>query len=388
MDAPKLPRLQADLLLRGVAEMPVVTLMGPRQAGKTTLARTILPDWTYVNLEQLDHRAQATSDPRGFLEYHGNRVIIDEVQHVPDLLSYIQVRVDELGGSGHYVLTGSHNLMLLRQVSQSLAGRTYIQELLPLSAVELDAAGMLPDDVDEWIFRGGYPRLYERPRNPAPWLLSYIQTYVERDVRQVIDLRRVDLFGKFIRIAAGRIGQLWNQASVATEVGVDAMTINSWMNVLATSYIVFKLQPHHENFTKRLVRSPKLYFHDTGLACALLGLQRKEELASHWARGALFENAIIADRYKAVRNQGQRPAMYFWRDSHGLEVDLLEEGPVRKLTEIKSAATTTAAMFNNIRKYRDLFPREAKCALVYAGPDGPSRDGIRVMNWRSCVLRS
>jgi predicted AAA+ superfamily ATPase len=182
----KLPRDQAHLLLKGVAEMPVVTLMGPRQAGKTTLARDVLPEWSYVNLEQLDHRTQAIEDPVGFLDHYGPQLIIDEVQHAPDLLSYIQVRVDELGGNGHYVLTGSHNLMLLRQVSQSLAGRTYIQELLPLSAAELDAAGLLPDNVDQWIFRGGYPRLYEQPRDPAPWLLSYIQTYVERDVRQVI----------------------------------------------------------------------------------------------------------------------------------------------------------------------------------------------------------
>jgi predicted AAA+ superfamily ATPase len=378
----KLPRDQAHLLLKGVAEMPVVTLMGPRQAGKTTLARDVLPEWSYVNLEQLDHRTQAIEDPVGFLDHYGPQLIIDEVQHAPDLLSYIQVRVDELGGNGHYVLTGSHNLMLLRQVSQSLAGRTYIQELLPLSAAELDAAGLLPDNVDQWIFRGGYPRLYEQPRDPAPWLLSYIQTYVERDVRQVIDLRNVSLFSKFIQIAAGRIGQLWNQASVATEVGVDANTINSWMSVLETSYIVFKLQPHFENFTKRLVKSPKLYFSDTGLACALLGLQTPDDLARHWARGALFENAIIVDRYKAALNKGRRPNLYFWRDSHGVEIDLLEDGPTRKLTEIKSGSTITSAMFNSLHKYRELYPRKVECALVYSGSDGPPRDGIRVLNWK------
>lgn len=376
------------MLLKSVAEMPVVTLMGPRQAGKTTLARSVLPGWTYVNLEQLDHRTHATEDPLGFLDHHGRQVIIDEVQHAPDLLSYIQVRVDEQGGNGHYVLTGSHNLMLLRQVSQSLAGRTYIQELLPLSAAELHGAGLLPDDVDHWIFRGGYPRLYEQQRDPAPWLLSYIQTYVERDVRQVIDLRHVGLFSKFIQIAAGRIGQLWNQASVATEVGVDAMTINSWMSVLETSYIVFKLQPHYENFSKRLVKSPKLYFTDTGLACALLGLQGPEELALHWARGALFENALIVDRLKALRNAGRRPNLYFWRDSHGLEVDLLEDGPTRRLTEIKSSTTTTASMFTSLRKYRALYPREAECTVVYAGTDGAPRDEVRVLNWKSYVLET
>lgn len=378
-----LPREQGPLLKRGVSEMPIVTLMGPRQSGKTTLVRHQFPGWAYVNLEQLDLRGQAIADPRGFLDRLGKGVILDEVQHAPDLLSYIQVRVDELGGNGHYILTGSHNLLMLRQVSQSLAGRTYIQELLPLSATELLAARLLPGPVDEWIFRGGYPRLYGPGIDPSSWLLSYIQTYIERDARQVLDLRNLDHFAKFLRIAAGRIGQLWNQAAVANEVGVDAMTINSWMNVLVTGYIVFKLQPHHENFTKRLVKSPKLYFHDTGLACALLGLRKAEDLAAHWARGALFENAILADRIKSAYNKGHRPDLYFWRDSRGLEVDLLEDGPRRQLIELKSASTLHPAMFEKLGKYRKLYNRDADYTLVYDGPHDGERDGIRFLNWRS-----
>jgi predicted AAA+ superfamily ATPase len=382
----KIQRTQGPLLRQGIAEMPIVTLMGPRQSGKTTLARQELPDWTYVNLEQLDMRDRAIQDPRGFLEQYGKRVILDEIQHAPDLLSYIQVRVDELGGNGHYVLTGSHNLLMLRQVSQSLAGRTYIQVLLPLSATELGTAGLLPQELDEWIFKGGYPRLYEQARDPVPWLLSYIQTYIERDARQVIDLRNVDLFGKFLQIAAGRIGQLWNQSSVATEVGVDAMTINSWMNVLVTSYVVFKLQPHHENFTKRVVKSPKLYFHDTGLACALLGMRKAEDLSLHWARGALYENAIIADRMRSAYNKGDRPNQYFWRDNHGMEVDLLEDGPRRHLIELKSASTPGASMFKGLAKYRELYAREADYTLVHNGPHESERDGMRAMNWRPFLI--
>ena len=383
----KIVRDQSSILLRGVAEMPIVTLMGPRQSGKTTLARQQLPDWTYVNLEQLDMRDEAIRDPRGFLEQFGERVILDEVQNAPNLLSYIQVRVDELGGNGHYVLTGSHNLLMLRHVSQSLAGRTYIQVLLPLSASELDAGNALPADLDAWIFRGGYPRLYEQPRDPAPWLLAYIQTYIERDARQVIDLRNVDLFAKFLQIAAGRVGQLWNQASVASEVGVDAMTINSWMNVLVTSYIVFKLQPHHENFTKRIVKSPKLYFHDTGLACALLGMRKVDDLSRHWARGALYENAIIADRMKSAYNRGERPNQYFWRDNHGMELDLLEDGPRRHLIELKSSSTLDASMFRSLNKYRELFKREADYSVVYNGPHESERDGMRAMNWRNFLTK-
>ena len=385
-------RAQSPLLRRGIAEMPIVTLMGPRQSGKTTLARSTVPEWTYVNLEQLDVRARAIEDPRGFLEQLGKGVILDEVQHAPDLLSYIQVRVDELGGNGHYLLTGSHNLLMLRQVSQSLAGRTYIHELLPLSAAELHGAGLLPDAVDDWIFRGGYPRLYEEtsdaagPRNPVPWLLSYIQTYIERDVRQVIDLRNVDRFGKFLQIAAGRIGQLWNQTSVANDVGVDAMTINSWLNVLQASYIVFRLQPHHQNFTKRLVKTPKVYFHDTGLACALLGLRNKEELATHWARGVLFENAVIADRIKAAYNKGDRPQVYFWRDKHGHEVDLLEEGTRRQVVELKSASTLNNAMFDGLANYRKLYGGDADYSVVYTGPFSTARDDMKAMNWREFVL--
>jgi predicted AAA+ superfamily ATPase len=373
----RVKRVQSNAILRGVAEMPIVTLMGPRQSGKTTLVRQELPDWTYVNLEQLDMRDHAIRDPRGFLEQLGERVILDEVQNAPDLLSYIQVRVDELGGNGHYVLTGSHNLLMLRRVSQSLAGRTYIQVLLPLSASELDTAHALPAELDAWIFRGGYPRLYEQPRDPAPWLLAYIQTYIERDARQVIDLRNVDLFAKFLQVAAGRVGQLWNQASVAADVGVDAMTINSWMNVLVTSYIVFKLQPHHENFTKRIVKSPKLYFHDTGLACALLGIRKAEDLSQHWARGALYENAIIAER----------PNQYFWRDNHGLEVDLLEDGPRRHLIELKHSSTLAPSMFRGLNKYRALYRREAVYSVVYNGPHESERDGMHAVNWRTFLTQ-
>jgi predicted AAA+ superfamily ATPase len=384
-----IPRIQSALLQRGVNDMPVVTLMGPRQAGKTTLAREQLPNWKYVNLEQLDQRNHASADPRGFLEQHGKGVIIDEVQHVPELLSYIQVRVDELRGNGHYILTGSHNLLMLRQVSQSLAGRTYIQHLPPLSAIELERAGALPEVLNEWIFRGGYPRLYEEARDPTPWLLAYIQTYVERDARQVIDLRNVDLFSKFLQIAAGRIGQLWNQSSVANDVGVDANTINSWMNVLETSYITFRLQPHFENFTKRLVRSNKVYFHDTGLACALLGIRSAAEITSHWARGVLFENAIIADRNKVAMNSGQLPRSYFWRDPKGREVDLLEDRQPRILTEIKSAATITPTHVQSMLDYKALYKGPLKAQCVYTGETRRIQNEVELINWRDYVtLRS
>lgn len=375
-------REMTTLLRTGVREMPVVTITGPRQSGKTTLVRETLPKYGYVNLERKDLREEALADPVGMLERLGDKVILDEVQHAPDLLSYIQVRVDEKRKNGQYVLTGSQNLLLLEKVSQSLAGRTHVLHLLPLSARELHRAGLLDNDPWAWVHKGGYPAMAAGPARRGNWLQSYIETYVQRDVRQVLNVQDLDRFGRFITLCAARTGQLWNQGSVATELGVDATTINRWLSLLQSSYIVFKLQPHHRNYNKRLVKTPKLYFHDTGLACNLLGIPSPSALALHWMKGPLLENAIMADRLKARYNAGLAPGLSFWRDNHGHEIDLLEEGNPMHAVEVKAGSTLTTDMRAGLEWYRDLTGEAPRCTLVYLGDVSSTRNGIAVANWR------
>lgn len=309
-------------------------------------------------------------------------MILDEVQHAPDLLSYIQVRVDEKRRNGVYVLTGSQNLLLLEKVSQSLAGRSYVLHLLPLSARELLRAGLLGEDPWAWVHKGGYPAMATGRVRKGNWLQSYIETYVQRDVRQVLNVQDLDRFGRFITLCAARTGQLWNQSSVSTELGVDATTVQRWLSLLQSSYIVFKLQPHHRNYNKRLVRTPKLYFHDTGLACSLLGIPSPKDLAMHWMKGPLLENAIVVDRLKARYNAGLAPGLSFWRDNHGHEIDLLEEGNPMHAIEVKAGSTLSAEMRAGLEWYRDLAGGNTRCTLVYLGDVRSTRDGITVVKWK------
>ena len=342
-------------LLDLAAKYPVITLTGPRQSGKSTLLKHTFPDYDYVSLENIDMRAFAQNDPRGFLASFPNHVIIDEVQRVPQLLSYIQTHVDDKGEIGMYMLAGSQNFLLMDSVNQSLAGRTAILRLLPFSRHELTRAQMAPSSLNDLIFMGGYPRLYDKQIAPTDFYPHYIQTYVERDVRQLRNIGELSTFVRFVKLCAGRIGQLLNLSSIANECGISTPTAAAWISVLEVSYICYLLKPDWNNFAKRLVKSPKLYFFDTGLACSLLGIESAKQLDSHFLRGGLFENMIINEFIKRSWNTGKQEDLRFWRDSQGNEIDLLVYDNAQiEAYEIKSGQTLSTDYFKGLTKWSEL----------------------------------
>lgn len=365
-------------LLRSAAEYPVVTLTGPRQSGKSTILKETFPEYETVSLEDMDMRKFAAEDPRGFLRRFPEQTIIDEIQRVPSLLSYIQTHTDRLDREGVYCISGSQNIMLLQQVDQSLAGRTSVLKLLPLSHSEMMEAGILPRSIDEEIFNGGYPRIYHKNLNVAKYYRNYFETYVERDVRTVKKITDLDKFIRFTGLCAGRIGQLLNVASIATECGISVNAAHEWLSVLEASYVIYLLRPYHRNYNKRLVKSPKLYFIDTGLACHLLGLASPENLRNHYMRGSLFENMVVVDFLKKALNRGETPQIYFWRDSNGEEIDLIESSDdVPHAYEIKSGATLSEGYFSGIRKWRKYSEEPPEnCSVIYGGDEFfPTKDG-------------
>ena len=380
----KIERQAQKLLLERAALYPVVTVLGPRQSGKTTLCRLAFPDKPYVNLEQPDVREFAQQDPKAFLAQHLDGAVLDEIQNVPSLLSWIQVLTDADPRSGRFVLTGSHQLQLSAQLSQSLAGRTAVIELLPLSLAELVAqSAETPTEIDvnPWMLQGGYPRIHAQQMPPEVMLSDYFATYVERDVRQLINLRHMREFGQCVRLLAGRTGQLLNHSGLGNEVGVSSNTITQWLSILEASYLVFTLAPWSANIGKRLVKSPKVYFYDVGLACWLLGIKTVEQLQHHPLRGALFENLVVLEVMKAQRNQGLRDPLYFFRDSNGLEIDLmLERADGLALVEIKAAQTIAAPLFKSLRSVSDVLGDRVKSQhLVYGGSTSQERTGVQVL---------
>ncbi|MEM9830605.1 MAG: ATP-binding protein [Bacteroidota bacterium] len=373
-------RMLSHTLRKAAEKMPIITITGPRQSGKTTLVRTVFPEHRYYNLEYPDTREYAIIDPRGFLN-SAPQMIIDEVQNVPNLTSYIQGIVDEEQRSAQFILTGSQNFSLAQSVSQSLAGRSTIFHLLPLSVTELQAAGYPTETYLPWLYRGFYPRLYDQNLTPDEWLPDYIQTYLERDIRQITQVQNLTAFQIFLKLCAGRIGQLLNMASLANEVGVDVKTIKSWVSVLEASYIVFLLRPYYRNYGKRVVKTPKLYFYDTGLACSLLGIKNADQLASHYLKGELFESLIIAELQKHQYHKGWRPTNYFWRDNTGNEVDfLLEDGTTTQVAEIKSGQTIRADFFKGLNFYRKI-SSPAASYLIYGGTESQNRSEHTVLGW-------
>ncbi len=361
---------------------PVVTVTGPRQSGKTTLCRKSFPDFNYVNLEVPESREFALEDPRGFLRVHGEETIIDEIQRVPDLVSYLQAAVDERGKNGLYVLTGSQQFRVSQSISQSLAGRTALLRLLPLSVEEvlLFDAGLQMEDL---LFRGFYPRIYDQQLDPTQALGDYFETYVERDVRQISQIRNLSRFQKFVRLCAGRTGNLLNLQSLSDDAGVSPTTVSEWISVLEASYILFRLPPYFANITKRLVKTPKLYFYDVGLACYLMGIDDKSQLAIHPLKGALFENLVVAEVLKYRFNNAKRSNLHFYRDSRGHEIDLicsLADGIAA--LEAKSAATLSKSFFKPFHKLREVLKKEIRAeVLVYAGDDHPAkRQGVQIAN--------
>lgn len=379
-----------NVLLEG---FPIVTLTGPRQSGKTTLARTVFSHKPYVSLEDPDVRRMALDDPRGFLAAFADGAVLDEVQRAPELLSYLQTRVDADGRMGLFLLTGSQQFGLLSGVTQSLAGRTAFVELLPFSIHELERCGLRPASLDEMLFTGGYPPLYDRGLAPRSWLSAYVTAYVERDVRQVLKVQDMEAFQRFVQLCAGRSGQILNLSSLATDCGITHNTARAWISVLEASYILFLLRPQHANFNKRLIKSPKLYFYDTGLLCWLLGIREAGQLAAHPLRGAIFETLVVSELVKTRFNQGERAGLHFWRDSNGNEVDVIAEAGPRLLPiEIKSGQTLNRDFFTGLQRWQALagdlavspslvYGATAAAGQAVAGPLPPVHKGIAVYGW-------
>lgn len=366
-------------------KFPIVTLTGPRQSGKSTLLKNLYPDYRYVSLENPDLRRFATEDPNGFIKTYDNHVIIDEAERVPSLLSYLQTHVDNINESGMYFLAGSRNFHLMAAVDQSLAGRTALLKLLPFSRGELHDAGLLSVSIDEQIFKGYYPRIYDKDISPTDYYPAYIATYVERDVRVMLNIGDLARFTRFIRLCAGRIGQLLNKSNLATEVGVSIPTIESWLSVLEASYILYRLEPNFNNYNKRIVKTPKLYFYDTGLACNLLGIKSAEQLNTHFLRGGLFENMVINQFIKDGFNCGDNPDLTFWRDSTGIEVDLIEtSGLEQHGYEIKSGSTFNATFFDGLKKWGALSDTpENLRTVIYTGSESLVTSNGNVISFNS-----
>ncbi len=360
-------------------QYPFVTVTGPRQSGKTTLCRSTFPSLNYVNLEAPDQRDFAESDPRGFLSQLGEGAIIDEVQHVPALLSYLQVLADEIGRSGLFVLTGSEQFSLSRAISQSLAGRTALLRLLPFSLAERQRMGA-SDSIDDIIYSGFYPRILDHELDPRQALGDYFETYVERDVRRLGEIRNLSSFRRFVRLCAGRVGQLVNLSSLGSDAGVSHTTAREWLTVLEASYVIFQLPPFHANIRKRLVKSPKFYFYDVGLASYLVGIQNADQVTTHPLRGALFENLVVAEALKHRFNRGRDFNLSFFRDSRGLECDLLyETGRGIHAIEIKSGATVATDYFTSLNRVAELVPAISARTVVYGGADRQSRSDSEVV---------
>ncbi|NLH49297.1 MAG: ATP-binding protein [Myxococcales bacterium] len=368
-------------LRQSAAEYPVVTILGPRQSGKTTLARMTFPNKPYFSLEDPDVRMAADIDPRGFLGRMEDGGILDEVQRLPALLSYIQGLVDKTGKRKRFILTGSHQPQLHEAISQSLAGRTALLTLLPFSLNELRRYDPAPNPFD-LIHRGFFPRLHEEKLEPRRFFNGYLQTYVERDVRALIQLRDLSQFQKFLTLLAGRVGQVVNLASLGNDVGASSTTIRSWLSVLQASYVVFELPPFFENVRKRVIKSPKIFFTDVGLAAFLLGIHSAEQAFRDPLRGNLYENLVIADIFKSALNKGIRPEIYFFRDSHGNEVDLLiREKGVLTPVEIKSAATFSKDFVKGLEWFRALgIKRTTAGAVLYSGEQSFDVRGVQVFN--------
>ncbi|HFC54384.1 MAG TPA: ATP-binding protein, partial [Gammaproteobacteria bacterium] len=351
----------------------------------TTLAKTVFARKPYVSLEEPDVRQMALDDPRAFLGRFPDGAVLDEVQRAPQLLSYLQTRVDADGRMGLFLLTGSQQFGLMSGVTQSLAGRTAFIELLPFSIRELKRAGAEPATLDTMLHTGCYPPLYDRELAPDTWFPAYETAYVERDVRQLLNVHDLDTFQRFVRFCAGRSGQIVNLSSLANDCGITRNTAKSWISVLEAGYILFQLRPHHANFNKRLIKSPKIYFYDTGLLCWLLGIREAEQLATHPLRGNIFETFVVSELTKSRLNRGMRPELHFWRDSNGNEIDVIADVDGKLMPiEIKSGQTINRDFFRGLERWMVLAGEQAASpVLVYGGVENCEYNGVRVLGWSS-----
>ncbi len=374
----------SQAVLQAAGEYPVVTVTGPRQSGKTTLVRRLFANLPYVLLEDPDHRRLAADDPRGFFAKYSEGVVLDEAQRVPELFSYLQGLVDDDPTPGRFILTGSQHFGLLSGITQSLAGRAAMTVLLPFSLGELERGAWSPDRLEDLLFQGLYPPVHDRGMSASKWYGNYVQTYLERDVRQLVNVRDLTSFEVFLRMCAARCGQLLNLTGLANDCGITHNTARSWLSVLEASDVVRTLQPHYRNFSKRLTKSPKLYFLDPGLAAWLLEIRSADQLVGHPMRGPLFETWVFSELVKARCNRGDPPNLYFWRDRSGLEVDFLADLGVTLLPiEAKSGATFVPEWLRPLRRWADLAGDMAGQAFaVFGGGEGARTQGIEVVSWR------
>lgn len=370
--------------MEALASYPVVVVTGPRQAGKSTLIREALPHWQMLSLEDIDLRRFAQQDPRGFLKLYPAPLIIDEVQRVPELLSYIQTLVDSSGLMGQYVLSGSQQFSLLAGVTQSLAGRASLIELHPLRLKELQDGGQSKLSLDQLMLQGSYPAVHARGLDPTRYYADYVGSYIERDVRSLSAVQDLGNFQRFMRLCAARTGQLLNLNGLANDCGISHPTAQSWMNLLEASYVVRRIAPYHRNFGKRLVKAPKLYFLDTGLCAWLLGITTTQQMASHYARGALFETWVVTEAIKWRAVRGDKQPIYFWRDNIGNEIDvLLEQNGQMTLVEVKSGQTFQSEWLKNLDTVHRHLDQPVQRALIYGGDSPQIRADIAVIPWRA-----
>ena len=370
-------------LLHLLKKYPVIALTGQRQSGKTFLIRNLLSKKPYVSLEDPDKLDFALNDPRGFLSLYPKGAILDEIQRAPKIFSYLQGIVDEQNKSGMFILTGSQNFLLLENITQTLAGRVGILKLLPFNLSELKGSQILPKSLEEILYTGMYPRIYDKKINPKDFYPNYIQTYLEREVRQIKNISDLNTFQRFIRMCAARTGQLLNLSSLAIDCGITHNTAKSWISILEASYIVHLLYPHYKNFNKRLVKTPKLYFFDTGLVCSLVGINKKEEVLNHSQRGNLFETFIISELIKKRFNQGHISNLYFWRDKTGHEIDCIVESGAQLIPiEIKSGKTVAGDFFSGINYLKKISNIKGNSYLIYGGDFDQKRKDIYIKSWK------
>ena len=381
-------RAISGTILDMASKFPVVTLTGPRQSGKSTLLKSCFADYKYVSLEDPDIRQLAENDPRGFLKNCGTKCIIDEAQRVPDLFSYLQTIVDSRDECGQFILSGSHNFLLMERISQSLAGRTSVLKLFPFSIAELQATNILPNDLDEVLLKGCYPRLYDKKITAKEYFTSYLQTYVERDVRLLRNIIDMTAFKRFLKFCAANVGSVLNVASLAKNAGISVVTANSWISILEASFVLLRLPPYYKNFSKRVIKSSKIYFCDTGLLCNLLNIFNREQLQESNLRGAIFENLIVIELMKAALFKGEEPQLYFWRDTNQNEVDLLRETDGKlEAIEIKSGETKNQKFYDGLKKFSEVSGISlSDTKVVYGGSDSYRGENQKFISWKEMDL--